>query len=253
VLINLLTLAMRQTRNKQKRRSNRPREKGIRRNVLVRGSIKIHCPMNVSFSSKAPGKAPGAAITERQLVEGDSFNTHTGIGAAGFIQVPTNAGIPVDMAFALADLAQKASWEAIFDQYRIDDVKVHVIPVYNVVDAHSSASPNNGCPPSVIVLDYDDSTSLATFAAGLEYDNAQIITPYQGCVINVKPKITPAVYAGGVFTGYEVKESDWIDVASDTVVHYGVKMFINPLTNLSTETLGWYVYAAYTVSFKNTR
>jgi len=244
------------SRSFKKRPGKARASRTMREAELRRGRITIYCPMFKSFPTALMKPKKGAALTIRQLVEGDSFQTHTNIGAAGFIQVPVLVGNPIDMTFALADLPQKASWEAVFDQYRIDEIEVHLIPVYNVVDAHGTASPNNGCPPSVIVLDYDDNTSLASITAAFEYDNSQIITPYQGAVVKVRPKITPAMYAGAFFTGYGVEDSaegPWLDVASDTVDHYGIKMWVNPLANASTETLGWYAYAQYTISFANVR
>ncbi len=222
----------------------------LRGRIIVLGSVSPR-----GFPNRGKTKpSKGAELTVRQLVPGSDFIGHTGVTAGNFINVPTTAGGPFQFTFALADMPQSSSFTALFDQYRIDQVEVHMIPNFNFIDGHNTASPNNLAPPTVVVLDYDDAGSLVSEAGALEYDNAQIIMPYERAVIKVRPKITPATYAGGVFEGYMVEDTGgWLDVASTTIDHYGVKGWVNPLSTSSTSTLGWYVYAMYTVSFANVR
>jgi len=235
------------------RASNKMAARGFREGLSV-GSMIVCRPetMNWKIGHIKPYK--GAELTIRQVVPGSSFLTHTGI-TNDFATVPTTTGAPIDLAFSLSDLAQKASWEAVFDQYRIEKVDVHMIPLWNHIDGHSlSAGVNATNPPTHVVFDFDDSTSLASPTAALEYDHVQTIMPYDGLKISFRPKVTPALYAGGAFTGYGVDDSKaWMDIASDGIAHYGVKAWMNPTPATNTISLGWYVYAQYTVSFTNTR
>jgi hypothetical protein len=235
---------------KKPRKTKRGREQDLKR-----GTIRIYGPNNLPpFGDTNVKPRKGASMSIRQLVGGSSFDTHTGVSAGNFMAVPVTAGVGFAFSFALADLVQSSSFTAIYDQYRIDAVSIHCIPLWNMVDGHNATNPNNNDPICFIVLDYDDSTALSSEAQALEYDNVQAMMPYAGAVIKVKPKITPATYASGAFDGYIVEdEGEWLDAASTTIQHYGVKGWLNPLTTASTTNLGWYIYAQYEVSFANVR
>jgi len=74
----------------------------------------------------------------------------------------------------------------------------------------------------VSVIDYDDAVNLTTFASALDYPSAfqsEGYTPHRHVFV---PHIAVAAFAG-TFTAYANEEAPWIDCASNTVQHYGVK------------------------------
>lgn len=121
------------------------------------------------------------------------------------------------------DYAQLA---AVFDQYRIREVEVLFRP--RITEAVSNATSNAGMGGQLTtVIDYDDSSNLATVAAALAYTTA-ITTPLtvsqRRCLI---PKMAVAAYGGGTFSSYANLSNEWCDAASATVVHFGLKYAID--------------------------
>lgn len=241
----------------RRRRKAASRKKALNRQskpTLSRGRIKVLCPWDLNFPNGDVRPKGDADLTVRQCLGGLSMLTHTGVGAGNYMGIPVATGNAVVFGFAAVDLPQFGSFSSTFDQYRFEKVILHLFPIANVVNNSTLVSPNNGNPPAVFVLDWDDNTALSSEAAALQYSNAQVLQGYSAARIELVPKITPAVFQSGVFTGYAVEESGmWLDVASNTIEHYGVKGWMNPLAVSSTETLGWYVYAQYEMSFKSTR
>jgi hypothetical protein len=115
-------------------------------------------------------------------------------------------------------LDQAASFEAVFDQYRFDEVEVWMYPR---LSSNNSASGNPGLFASVI--DYDDSNALTTFAQALDYTNCVTSSGLMGHYHRFQPHCATAAYSG-TFTSYANQEGLWIDMASPAVLFYGVKL-----------------------------
>ncbi len=197
---------------------------------------------------------PGADYTVKQTVAGLSMATHTGLTGGTNHLFPVNSGgFACVFNSSLADLAQAASFAAIFDQYRFEEVKIRLLPLTSNLTTTNTST--NIVDPSDFVLDFDDGSALANENAALEYDNCQTLMPYDECIMSYRPAVAPAYFTSGAFSGYGVEASDgvWLDAASTTILHYGVKGWIGALAATSTMVVGWAVYAQYTVSFRNTR
>lgn len=198
----------------------------------------------------------GAAYTTTQMVS--SFSNSTSVGTSGgqsYIAQTAPTALLGQIAFDIGDLAQLTSFSALFDQYRIDRVRVRIQSRNNAVNLGNVASPNNGLPTMYVVIDRDDATAPASIPALQEYDNCIEANGTQSVDIDFVPSITPAVFATGSFSGYEVSPSSrhWIDMANTSVPCYGVKFGVTPLVTSTTSDWIWDVYAWYTISFKNTR
>jgi hypothetical protein len=120
-------------------------------------------------------------------------------------------------SFNIANLDQVGTLTALFDQYRIVEVEVWLLPRFA---DNSSTSVNPGLTTSVI--DYDDGTALTTVPAALDYQNALTAPSTLGHYRKFKPHIAVAGYTGS-FTGYTNLTSPWIDCATTNVQHYGLK------------------------------
>jgi len=196
----------------------------------------------------------GADLTTQQNVGLQSFLTHTGNSGDAIVATPT-AVLDFAFAFSLGDLPQVASWSALFDQYRIEKIKLRFMYRGSSISILSAASPNALLPMAHVVLDFDDSNALTTIASALEYATHRYLRPGDSLEIEFTPAIARALYASGAFTGYELIPSNqvWIDMANTGVPHYGVKGVIENLTTASTENVVWDVNATYVVSFSNVR
>lgn len=118
--------------------------------------------------------------------------------------------------FILNLLDQYTSFTAVFDQYRFRMVEVvfrpRVIPV--------SAATNTGLLATVI--DFDDSTNLASFAQAEDYENVMVGKGDESQRRTLIPHAALAAYSG-VFTSFANVQNQWLDAASAGVIHYGIK------------------------------
>lgn len=128
------------------------------------------------------------------------------------VTVPTFAAFN----FQVASLDQVSTLQALFDQYRILWVEVWLTPRV----ASPSTNANSGLFATVV--DYDDSTSLSTFAQALDYENVQVASGFDGQYRKFRPHAAVSAYSG-TFGSFMNMESPWLDAVSTTVQHYGMK------------------------------
>lgn len=148
------------------------------------------------------------------------------------------------ISWTLANLPDATEFTTLFDQYRIVHVDMEFMPTFN----QNVPATSTGYLPIVTAIDYDDSTT-ATYAQLGEYESAQYNVPEQRFVRSVVPAIAIAAYSG-VFTSFANRRMQWLDCASPSVVHYGLKWAI-PQT---AATVTYYqVLSRLTVQFKQSR
>jgi len=195
---------------------------------------------------------PGARLSTRQITQ--TFSNSTGMSGNAIIQNSATSVLGA-MAFTLADLANVSAFASLFDQYRIERVRLHVRSRSNAVSVFNTASPNAAVPTMYLCIDRDDSTAPAAVSDIMQYDSVVTIQGEEDAIIDLVPSITPAVFSGGAFSGYSSSPSNahWIDIANTAVPHYGVKFGVTPLTVSTSSSWVWDVTAEFLVSFKNTR
>jgi hypothetical protein len=158
----------------------------------------------------------------------------------------TSLGIFYGLAVTAAThVNQFSSWAAVFDQYRIQEIEAWVFPVQQT----SGAYVNTSSFSTVTAVDYDNSTAPTGTAPLLQYSNA-IVTPFSnGHYRKWRPHAASAVYGSGVFGQYSNVISPWIDCASSTAEHYGLKIATDsaPANN----TYGLTLYLRIWVQFRN--
>jgi len=123
--------------------------------------------------------------------------------------------------FTAGALDQISALTAVFDQYRIDEVELWIIP--RLLGGLGNGTQEAGLLHSVI--DYDDASNLTTVQQALDYTNVVVSSGSCGHYRRWKPHCAVAAYSGS-FTSYINEESPWIDAASTAVQHYGVKLAI---------------------------
>jgi len=213
------------------------------------------------FLKSPQGPYPGAMMTVRQVAYG--FGTSSGISNSGYgasmgagnliINSPTTNFFAI--GFNLADLPQASTYTSLFDQYRVEKIKVHFIPRSNALQVQNTASPNGAVPIAYLVVDRDDASAPTTLSEVQQYDNAVAFTGRHYACVELVPSITPASYASGAFSGYLVKDSDssWIDAANTNVTAYGIKGCVSGLSTSTTSSWVWDIIAEYIVSFRKVR
>jgi hypothetical protein len=144
----------------------------------------------------------------------DSFENLT------VLTTSTVANTFVGITATLSSLNDYASYASVFDQYRIMGMKCTFMP-----GSAQALATTFGHVHSVV--DYDDGASI-TPAQALDYPNCLVSNLGDTVVRAFKPHVALAAYAGGVFTSFANAEGQWIDCSSTGVVHYGLKVAVNP-------------------------
>lgn len=129
---------------------------------------------------------------------------------------------PVEVDFAisvaLSSLPNAASFEVIFDKYRIRQVRVKFLPFATeaVVTSGTTAG------PLYTVFDYDDAT-LTAISQLVQYDNLKMSPIGTFFERTFTPKVAIAAYSGAFTSFGQAPSTQWIDVASPGVIYYGLK------------------------------
>jgi hypothetical protein len=170
-------------------------------------------------SSRLPFFSTGAGAINQQMLLPLSDPTFTVVQS--FEAVGSTTSSTTNPTFTagyvtLAAFDQDASFKALFDQYRIEMVEYTFVP--QTSEGYSGT--NSGL--FTVVIDYDDATALSSVASALDYPNQQTVRGLDPVKVVWKPKIAMAAY-NGAFTGYANAGNQWLDIASDTIQHYGVK------------------------------
>jgi hypothetical protein len=136
---------------------------------------------------------------------------------------------------------------AVFDQYRIMQMRLTFIPIL------STSAVNSQGVLVYTAFDYDDVTAPDTVTgtqALMQYDTCLIVPAgvYFERIFN--PRIAYAAYAAGVFTSYANQKANWLDAASSGVQHFGLKFAVT--ANASGSALNiCYVKAQIFVQFRS--
>ena len=146
-------------------------------------------------------------------------------------------------SFQLSDLPNYTEFTNLFDSYRFDEVEVIFIPGITEM-----AVPTNATVLSAV--DFDDAGAAASLSSMLQSENCELHTINQPIRIKLKPRFASAAFAGA-FTSY-ANSSGWVDCASDTIQHYGLKMWFGVLSGALTGQT-WRITARYKISFRCAR
>lgn len=185
-------------------------KKGGRKGIVTKTSM---VSGQLPIRDAQPMPAPRDPIcTIRRTYTLATLSANTGDTANGF-------------SFALNSLPNYGEFTALFDQYRILEAIVSFIPLQNMSVATSGTTNYPGI--FMTAIDYDDANLPATSDLQ-QYESYQRIAAYRPCVRVVKPRSAVALYNGSTFTGYgTAKHGQWIDAASPSIPHYGLKTIIH--------------------------
>jgi len=112
--------------------------------------------------------------------------------------------------------SDSASFQALFDQWRIVQMSVSFTP--NTVSTSYASL--------YTVIDYDDGTNLTGLPAADEYDTLEVTAPGRFVTRTFAPQAAMAAYSG-TFTSFGSSlGGQWFDVASPNVIYYGLKWYL---------------------------
>lgn len=221
--MKLSQLRRRAARNKLARRKRRLR---MNKGGIIRMTRK--CPEQNVYNTAVAG---GAAASGGVVLIGTPYQTPAFVGSAYY-------NIPFSIDTNLNDLIGASELTAIADKYKINWVKVRVFSTSNT----ASAGGTSQLPSLLWSQDEDDSAVPASSTAGLESIREKMSSKYRqfkqnGGPISMfyRPKIVNTVAgAGGAATAAGVVPAPFLDTASATVPHYGVKGYIQDVNLTAT-------------------
>ncbi len=150
---------------------------------------------------------------------------------------------------SLSDLSEVASYTSVFDQYRITQLILHILPAVQLSTTASASPPYSYL---YVVTDYDDKTPLASASLALNYQNISIVGPGRGHQRTIRPHVN--IYAAddpNTAQPAQSLTSPWLDCAQTNTAHYGFKCSV--LQQTSTNIASWRVWIHYSVEFRMVR
>lgn len=136
------------------------------------------------------------------------------------VQLTSSITTPTFLALTFSAstyVPQFNSWATVFDQYRIMEIEMWIIP------ASTTNLTQTNVPLYYTVIDYDDAATPSSIAALQAYQNVIAAPLTQGTYRKFRPHNAEALYGGGAFTSYGNRQSVWIDAGSPAAAHYGFK------------------------------
>lgn len=151
--------------------------------------------------------------------------------------------------FQLDQLPGYTEFTTLFDQYRIPLIEFQLISLQS-----TGSQVGGGFTPCKLlsVVDYDDANAPATENDLLQYENVKVVGCITSHTIKFKPRIATALYGGAVFTAFGNGAAQWIDVASPSVPHYGIKLGITSAGGAGNIS-NWSIYVKMTIELKSAR
>jgi len=200
-----------------------PRKKGnkAQKNKIKRSSQKEESKVqrgpaadeSKTFLMNGPLPAPRNHIADNQIYR---------VTEQLLVRNYLNSSVSVDTftaaAFSFSQLGEATTLASVFDQYRIDEIEIWIIP-------HLTNNNSNTGNPGLLttVVDYDDATALTTVAAAMAYANALTSNSCAGHYHRFTPHCANALYGGSVFTSFGNMSKNWIDTSSPGVQFFGFK------------------------------
>lgn len=198
------------------------------------------------FRKKTFRKKPMYRKKSTKMVKSVQSNVHSFRQTAASLNLQGNAAYAPYLAassFPLAGVAQVASFQALFDQYKISHIQLRFMLR---VDPSAQTAATATYPRLYYARDYNDLNLPASLNELREYSKCKIVhlKPDRTTVVNLKPAVLQEMYKSAVTTGYSPKWKQWISMADTTVPHYGLKWGVDLFTNtnywLDVETVYWF-------------
>lgn len=164
-----------------------------------------------------------------------------------WLSVPAGSDQFASLKFNLSQLPNHHEFTNLFDSYKINMVKVELIPQFDNANAGSSTS-TNVISQNYSVLDYDDIAVPTSMDTLMQYQNLKRCPSTKVMKRLIKPRIASEIFNTGIATAYGPRRG-WVDCNYDTVEMYGIKFGFT--SNPQSQKYG--LKATYYLAFKNVR
>lgn len=204
--------------------------------------------MQTGRTSRRGGRRPARANRGMVLTRAIGSKIHYFKRTAyysGFVTGSTVIDTLGSLIFQLQNVPNAGEFQALFDQYRINGVKVVFMPRANSAEAGT----NQGLVKFFSCIDYDDNTAPTSINDILQYENMKCTNVTRDHKRYLVPKIAREVYNSATTTAYS-SGTGWIDCTNAAVPHYGIKY---ALQQLPAGAQSMDIKVTYYLAFKNVR
>lgn len=177
----------------------------------------------------------------------DIFTLRTTTVASSQVTASASAVVTAGQYFYLGDVDGYTGYTNVFDQYRIDAVRVTFRACNNAIGLVTNSTTT--LEPLYLVIDYDNANTPSGAVAIREYDNCMVVSPGESVSRTFQPHSALAAYSGS-FGSYGNVGGQWHDCASPSVQHYGYKYLIPAATTGQTQLQSWIIERTYWISFR---
>lgn len=202
-------------------------------------------------------KAGISGSTTYELVNtGSSPNQLLAIGNVSSSQFFTGAyQFGGAFQFMLSHVSNVSEITNLFDNYRIKNVIVKVMPQFNSSDVLIGATGYAALPTMHYTIDQDDATIPSNRTAVLENSYCKSVRLDRPFSIVIKPRAQNVIATtAGAASGGMLPSGQWLDSATQTVPHYGLKFWMddwNTVTSASPSQPCVKFIVTYTLECKN--
>lgn len=130
--------------------------------------------------------------------------------------------------FKLVNVLQPADFGTLFDRYKIMGVKLKFL---FQVNNSTGQGLGNTSPLPILTYSFDGDDAAVpsdkNSVAVKQYAKERIMNANRTFSVYIKPRVDKLVYAGAVTSGYTSERACWLDMANDSIEHYGLKFWIN--------------------------
>lgn len=148
----------------------------------------------------------------------------------------------------VAQMPDIASFRTLFDKYKLLKVEIYFVPYLSDMNTTSTAST---MPRLHTVVDQDDEAVPASIAELEQYSTYTMCRGTQPLYRVYKPRAIMQIYQSAIATSYALAPDVWLDLANDTIPHYGCKYAFaaSGVANL----FGYEVNVVLSAAFSNVR
>lgn len=147
--------------------------------------------------------------------------------------------------FSLNDLPNYTEFTNLYDQYKINCVKIMFTPQMTVNNSLSTANNPAANVRFFSAIDYNDSTAPASIDELREYHTCKC-TP----ILRIHKRI---IYKPKILDSSSYSLSPWIATSSPSTNYFGLKIGIEPTSSTIDQTMAYSVECRYYMTFKQVK
>jgi len=202
------------------------------------------------------GRYPRARLTRAVTGNMPMVTIRRG-GNVGDFTLPSAGGWNnIALNIRLQDFSNYIQIQNMWEEYRINWVKFHIIPKFSSADINiQGPSGTVSRPLMYTVVDNDGGVSIATQSACEAYSTARIVSePFKKFTLFYKPAAQVLVGTGLAATGARPVTGSWLDSDSPGVIHYGGGLAGKQLTpNASTNAFAFTIVFEGSISLRGVK